>query len=233
MEFSLELLTERISRVRERIERAAMRAGRDPAQVNLLPVTKTLPATAVLAAHQAGLTAIGENRVQEAITKKKEVDAPIRWELIGHLQSNKVKAATLTFDRIQSVDSPKRLDQIDRQAAEASKVMPVLLQINAGRDPAKFGAELEAVPALLEHALQCTHLQIDGLMTIGPLDEDPTVARETFARLRTCRDRMVQTFGCPLPELSMGMSGDFEAAVEEGSTLLRLGTILFGKRSRA
>jgi len=233
MEFLLELLTERINLIRERIERAAMRAGRDPAQVNLLPVTKTLPATAVLAAHRAGLTAIGENRVQEAVTKKKEVDVPIRWELIGHLQSNKVKAAVLTFERIQSVDSPKRLDQIDRQAAEAGKVMPVLLQINAGRDPAKFGAELEAVPALLKHALQCTHLQIDGLMTIGPLVQDPAVARETFARLRACRDRMVREFGCPLPELSMGMSGDFEAAVEEGSTLLRLGTILFGKRNRA
>ena len=173
---------------------------------------------------------MGENRVQEAVTKQAEVTVPVRWELIGHLQSNKVKAAVRAFDRIQSVDSAKRLGQINRQAAEADKILPILLQVNAGRDPAKFGAELEDVPALLEHAMHCAHLRVDGLMTIAPLSDDPDVARRTFSNLRECRDRMVSTCGLPLTELSMGMSGDLEAAVEEGSTLLRLGTILFGER---
>lgn len=230
MQPASKLLADRIRLVRERIGQAAAKSGRDPAMVGILPVTKTLPAAAVRAAFEAGLACVGENRVQEAVTKRAEISEPVRWELIGHLQSNKVKAAVHTFDRIQSVDSTKRLSQIDRQAAEVEKNLPVLLQINAGRDPAKFGADLEEVPALLEHAMQCTHLRIDGLMTIAPLSDDPDVARRTFSNLRECRDRMADACGLPLAELSMGMSGDLEIAVEEGSTLLRLGTILFGKR---
>lgn len=230
MQFASELLTDRLRSVREQIGRAAARAGRDPASIGILPVTKTLPPAAVRAAFEVGLTCVGENRVQEAVTKQTEISEPVRWELIGHLQSNKVKAAVRAFDRIQSVDSTQRLSQIDRQAAEAEKTLPVLLQINAGRDPAKFGAGLEEVPALLDHALKCAHLRIDGFMTIAPLSDDADVARRTFANLRECRDRMAKACGRPLAELSMGMSGDLEIAVEEGSTLLRLGTILFGKR---
>lgn len=235
MYFSVDNLTplfaERLSRVRKRIHRAARASGRDPASVRILPVTKTLPAAAVIAAREAGLTSVGENRVQEAVAKMAEVDPPVRWELIGHLQSNKVRAAVRHFDRIQSVDTCKLLDQVDRHAAEADRVMPILLQINAGRDPAKFGADTDEAAALLEHALTCRHLQVDGLMTIAPFSDDPAVARNAFARLRRCRDEFEMRFGHPLPELSMGMSGDLEAAVEEGSTLLRLGTILFGPRN--
>lgn len=223
-------LTRRLAEVGERIRLAADLAGRDPATVRILPVTKTLPAAAAMAVRDVGLPAVGENRVQEAIAKMAEVDPPIRWELIGHLQSNKVRPAVLHFSRIQSVDTLKRIDQIDRQAAEAGRIMPILLQLNAGRDPAKFGAELEEAPGLLEHALACGNIQVDGLMTIAPLSDDPKVARETFARLRLCRDRLEAQFGQPLPELSMGMSGDLEEAVLEGSTQLRLGTILFGAR---
>lgn len=230
MQFTPALLTDRIRFVRERIEQAASRVGRDPASIGILPVTKTLPADAVRAAFQAGLPSVGENRVQEAVAKQSAITESVRWELIGHLQSNKVKAAVRAFDRIQSVDSSKRLDQIDRQAVEAGKVQPVLLQVNAGRDPAKFGAELEDVPALLEHAMGCAHIRIDGLMTIAPLSDDPDVARRTFSNLRECRDRLTGECALPLSELSMGMSGDLETAVEEGSTLLRLGTILFGAR---
>ncbi|MEZ5277754.1 MAG: YggS family pyridoxal phosphate-dependent enzyme [Opitutaceae bacterium] len=234
MHFSSEGLTDRLARrladVRERIGRAAEQAGRDPASIQILPVTKTLPAAAVTAVREVGLPAVGENRVQEAIAKMAEVDPSMRWELIGHLQSNKVRAAVLHFSRIQSVDTRKGIDQIDRQAAEAGRIIPILLQLNAGRDPAKFGAGLEEAPDLLEHAYSCRNLQVDGLMTIAPLSEDRRVARETFARLRVCRDRLESQFGRHLPVLSMGMSGDLEEAVLEGSTLLRLGTILFGPR---
>jgi pyridoxal phosphate enzyme (YggS family) len=230
MQFTPTLLAERIRLVRERIERAAGRVGRDPASIRILPVTKTLPAEAVRAAFQAGLPSVGENRVQEAVAKQSSVSDPVRWELIGHLQSNKVKAAVRAFDRIQSVDSMKRLDQIDRQAATLEKVLPVLLQVNAGRDPAKFGADLEDVPALLDHAQQCAHIRVDGLMTIAPLSDDPNVARRAFANLRECRDKLTRDADLALEELSMGMSGDLEAAVEEGSTMVRLGTVLFGER---
>ena len=234
MHFSSESLTDRLARrlaeVRERIRLAADQAGRDPTSIRILPVTKTLPAAAVVAVREVGLPAVGENRVQEAIAKMGEVDPPMHWELIGHLQSNKVRLAVLHFTRIQSVDTRKQIDQINRQAAEGGRVIPILLQLNAGRDPAKFGAALEEAPDLLEHALNCSNIKVDGLMTIAPLSDDRRVARETFARLRICRDQLESQLGRPLPELSMGMSGDLEDAVLEGSTLLRLGTILFGAR---
>lgn len=223
-------ILERLKRVRERIQSVADATGRDPNLIRILPVTKTLPASAVRAAVSVGLDVVGENRVQEAVAKMKEVDVQVSWELIGHLQSNKVGLATEHFDRIQSVDTIKRIEQINRHAAGANKIMAILLQVNAGRDPAKFGADLDQAPSLLERALSCANLRVDGLMTIAPLSDDPAVARHTFARLRSCRDSLEQRFGCRLSELSMGMSDDFEAAVHEGSTLLRLGSILFGPR---
>jgi pyridoxal phosphate enzyme (YggS family) len=230
MTITSEGFLERLERVRERIQSAADLAGRDPASVRILPVTKTLPASAVRTAASAGLDVVGENRVQEAVAKMEEVDVQVSWELIGHLQSNKVRLATKHFDRIQSVDTITRIEQINRHATDADKTMAILLQVNAGRDPAKFGAEPDQAPALLERVLSCANLRIDGLMAIAPLSDDPAVARHTFARLRSCRDSLEQRFGCRLPELSMGMSDDFEAAVREGSTLLRLGSILFGPR---
>ncbi|RKX34985.1 MAG: YggS family pyridoxal phosphate-dependent enzyme [Verrucomicrobia bacterium] len=230
MAFSPEDFPERLERVRERIRSVANTAGRSPDSVRILPVTKTLPASAVCTAVAAGLDMVGENRVQEAVAKMKEVDLRVSWELIGHLQSNKVRLAVEHFDRIQSVDTITRIEQINRHAAEADKRMAILIQVNAGRDPAKFGADLSQAPALLERALSCTNLRIDGLMTIAPLSDDPEVARHTFARLRSCRDSLEQRFGCRLAELSMGMSDDFESAVREGSTLLRLGSVLFGPR---
>jgi pyridoxal phosphate enzyme (YggS family) len=177
-----------------------------------------------------GLAAVGENRVQEAIEKRALVPGPLRWELIGHLQSNKARLAAAHFDRIQSIDSEKLLTALDRAAAELGKRLPVLLQINAGNDPAKFGAEPATAPALLEFALGRPHLQVDGLMTVAPLSPDPAVAQRTFANLRLIRDGLTARFGVPLRELSMGMTGDLEAAVAEGSTLLRIGSALFGPR---
>lgn len=216
--------------VREKIAEACMQAGRNPAEVRLLAVTKTHPAAAVEYAARYGLDAVGENRVQEAVAKRAQCKAPIRWELIGHLQSNKASLAATAFDRIQSVDNVKLLVLLDRAAGEHGRRFRVLLQINAGHDPAKFGAEPSEAPRLLEAALALPHLQVDGLMTIAPLSEDPSVARRTFATLRQLRDDLATRTGAQLRELSMGMSGDLASAVAEGSTLVRVGTALFGAR---
>jgi pyridoxal phosphate enzyme (YggS family) len=228
---SYESFQQRADAVRAQIAAACLRAGRDPASVELMAVTKTYPAAAADYAARYGLRAVGENRVQEAVEKQPQCTAKIQWELIGHLQSNKAKLAAAHFDRVQSVDSEKLLNQLDAAAAALGKTLPILLQINAGRDPAKFGAEIEDAPRLLAAALGKTHLRVDGLMTIAPLAEDPAVAAGTFATLRTLRDDLAARFGVPLRELSMGMSGDLELAVLAGSTQVRVGSALYGSRS--
>jgi PLP dependent protein len=224
----------RADNVRAAIAKACAEIGRMPSEVQLLAVTKTHPALAVEYAAQYGLRAVGENRVQEGSEKRAQTTAKIAWELIGHLQSNKAKLAVQNFDRIQSVDSEKLLNQLDRAAAESEKKLAVLLQINAGNDPAKFGAEISEAPRLLEAALTKTHLQVDGLMTIAPLGataaETADHAKRTFTNLRRLRDDLVEKYGKPLPELSMGMTGDLEQAVAAGSTMVRVGTALFGTR---
>lgn len=234
----------RVAAIEARIAAAARAAGRDPGEVRLLPVTKTHPAEAAVFAARRGLAAVGENRVQEAAAKRPAAaaalavsgDAPpsLRWELIGHLQSNKARLAAETFDRIQSVDTEKLARHLDRAASELGRPLAVLLQVNAGRDPAKFGCEPEDAPRLLEAALAAPGLRVEGLMTIAPLgsteSENAEHARRTFAALRELRDSLATRFGAPLPELSMGMSGDFEAAVAAGSTCVRVGTALFGAR---
>jgi pyridoxal phosphate enzyme (YggS family) len=198
--------------------------------VALLPVTKTHPAAAADYAARYGLMSVGENRVQEAVDKRAQASASLHWELIGHLQSNKARLAAAHFDRIQSVDSEKLLIALNQAAAELAKKLRVLLQINAGQDPAKFGAEPEAAPRLLEFALKQPHLQVDGLMTIAPQSADPAVAQRAFASLRQIRDDLARGCGRPLPELSMGMSGDLESAIAEGSTQVRIGAALYGPR---
>lgn len=217
-----------------RIAAACLEVGRDPREVVLLPVTKTHPFAAAEHAARLGFSAVGENRVQEAVEKRLMVTAPLRWELIGHLQSNKAKLAAANFDRVQSVDTEKLLMQLDRAAGDLGKRLSVLLQINAGNDPAKFGAEPAEAPRLLEVALARPNLQVEGLMTIAPLGSTPEEtaahARRTFANLRAIRDDLAAQFGTPLRELSMGMTGDFAAAIAEGSTLVRVGTALFGTR---
>jgi pyridoxal phosphate enzyme (YggS family) len=230
MFLSFEEFRTRADAISKAIADACSVAGREVRDVRLLPVTKTLPAAAVDLVARYGLKAVGENRVQEAMAKRAETSAAVQWELIGHLQSNKAKLAAQHFDRVQSVDREKLLDALDRAAAELGRTLPVLLQINAGRDPAKFGAELEDTPRLLELALARKNLRVDGLMTIAPLSADPAVAQRTFAALRELRDRLADATGAPLRELSMGMSGDFAAAIAAGSTMVRVGTALFGAR---
>jgi pyridoxal phosphate enzyme (YggS family) len=227
----------RLAAVRARLAAACAAVGRDPAAVELLPVTKNHPAAAAEAVARAGLRAVGENRVQEGVAKRAAcaASAPaLAWELIGHLQSNKAALAAAHFDRVQSVDSEKLLRHLDRAAGELGKKLPVLLQINAGNDPAKFGADPADAPRLLEAALACKNLRVDGLMTVAPLGATPAEtaahAARTFVNLRELRDALVARHGVTLRELSMGMSGDLEAAVAAGSTLVRVGTALFGER---
>jgi pyridoxal phosphate enzyme (YggS family) len=231
---SYEEFARRADRVRTEIATAATQAARDPSSIALLAVTKTHPASAADYAARYGLAAVGENRVQEAAAKRPLVTAPLRWELIGHLQSNKAKLAVQYFDRVQSVDSEKLAGQLDRAARDLGRTLPVLLQINAGNDPAKFGADPDAAAQLLEFALAGKHLRVEGLMTIAPLGTNPSetaeLARRTFANLRSIRDRLATQFDLPLHELSMGMSGDLAIAIAEGSTLVRVGTALFGNR---
>jgi len=230
MLLSYEAFLANLAGLRGRVASACAAAGRDPASVTILPVTKTHPVEAALHAVRAGLPAVGENRVQEALPKIEAArSAGVRWELIGHLQSNKAKLAVRAFDRIQSVDSPKLLDHLDRTAAEDGRVLRVLLQVNAGADPAKSGASVDETARLLDHAAAKAHLRVEGFMTIAPLSDDPAVARRTFAALRETRDRLASP-SLPLRELSMGMTGDLAEAIAEGSTMIRVGTALFGSR---
>ncbi len=222
---------QRADSVRERMREACARSGRDPGGVELLAVTKSHPVEAIEFAARYGLRAVGENRVQEGIEKRAQTRAAVAWELIGHLQTNKARSAALNFDRIQSVDSVKLLDLLDRVAGERGAALAVMLQINAGHDPAKSGAEPQEAEALLAAALKRANLRVDGLMTIAPLSADADVARRTFASLREIRDRLAASTGAPLRELSMGMSGDMEAAIAEGSTIVRVGSALFGART--
>jgi pyridoxal phosphate enzyme (YggS family) len=234
---SYEEFVRRADDIRAKISAACLQAGREPQDVELLAVTKTHPALAVDYAARYGLRGVGENRVQEGMEKRPLVAQEavgLRWELIGHLQSNKAKLAAQHFDRVQSVDSEKLLNHLDRAACDLGKVLPVLLQINAGDDPAKFGADLADGPRLLEAALTKKYLHVDGLMTIAPLGANPEEtavhAQRTFANLRALRDDLASRFSVPLHELSMGMTGDLALAVAAGSTMVRVGTALYGTR---
>lgn len=216
--------------LRSRLAELCVQAGRNPDAVSILPVTKNHPVAAVDYVARAGLAAVGENRVQEAGEKKPSAPASLRWELIGHLQTNKARLAASIFDRVQSVDSVRLATHLARAASEQQKRLEVLIQVNAGRDPDKFGCEIEEASALIEHVLNQPALRLDGLMTIAPLAADLNVARRTFETLRDLRDKFATTFGCPLQELSMGMSGDWPEAILAGSTQVRVGTALFGER---
>ena len=220
----------RADRVRDQIALACEQAHRRPEEVEILAVTKTHGPWAAEFAARYGFAGVGENRVQEGVEKRTQVNASLRWELIGHLQSNKAKLAATHFDRIQSVDTAKLLRRLNQAAAEAGRTLAILLQVNAGHDPAKFGADLTDAPALLDEALSLVHLRVDGFMTIAPLAEDPAVVDRTFANLRELRDRLASETGHSLGVLSMGMSGDLAAAVKAGSTQVRVGTALFGPR---
>jgi pyridoxal phosphate enzyme (YggS family) len=226
-------LADRLAAVRARIDAAARSAGRDPSSVRLVAISKTFPIDAVREAYAAGQREFGENRVQEALQKiSGSADLPIRWHLVGHLQTNKARKAGPAFAVIQSVDRVELLEKLDAAAADAGTSPELLIQVDLAREATKFGAPPSEVPRLFEAAAACRAATVVGLMTLPPLAESPEDARPWFRRLRALRDDW-QAAGVPasmLRELSMGMSGDFEVAIEEGATIVRVGTAIFGSR---
>jgi len=227
---SFEAFENNLNEVKSRMHTACVDVGRAVNSVQLLPVTKNHPLDAVQYAVRAGLTAVGENRVQEACEKHAQYSGAVRWELIGHLQSNKAKDAVAMFDRVQSVDSLKLLNRLNRCAEQTGKTFSILLQCNTGADPNKHGFSVDEIEAALEAAVAAESLQVDGLMTIAPLDDDLDVAKAAFEGLRDLRDRLSAAYQLPLTELSMGMTGDLEVAIAAGSTQIRVGTALYGIR---
>ncbi|MEI6892177.1 MAG: YggS family pyridoxal phosphate-dependent enzyme [Pontiella sp.] len=218
---------ERLDAVERRIAAACANAGRDRKSVTLLAVSKTKPPDAVREAVDCGLRIFGENKVQEAQSKVSMCPARLEWHLIGHLQSNKAKVAANLFQMIHSVDSLKLLQALEKNA---SMTLPVLLQVNSAGEAGKFGMKPEEVAGVVEAANQMNRCEVHGLMVIPPFSPDPEKTRIHFSNLRKLRDRVQEETGTPLPELSMGMSHDLEVAIDEGSTWVRIGTDLFGKR---
>jgi hypothetical protein len=230
----LESIVENIAAVRQRIAAAATAAGRDPGSVRLLAVSKTFDADHVRAAYTAGQRDFGENKVQEALQKiEATAELPIRWHLIGHLQSNKARRAGPAFAAIHSIDSVDLLRRVDQAAADAGTAPDVYVQVDLAGEATKFGAGESDVPAIARSALECRAAKLRGLMLLPPWFDDPEQARPYFRHLRLLRDRLVEN-GVPesqLRDLSMGMSHDFEVAIQEGATLVRVGTAIFGKRT--
>jgi pyridoxal phosphate enzyme (YggS family) len=228
-------LRARLDDVRERIARAAGRAGRDPASIRLVAISKTFPADDVRAAALAGQIDFGENRVQEALEKLSATsDLAITWHLVGHLQSNKARKAGAVFDVVHSVDDAALVAKLDQAAAVSERGLELLVQVDLAGEPTKHGARREALPPILEAATRCQAARIKGLMTLPPAYADPEQARPFFAALRCLRDELVAggADASMLSELSMGMSGDFEVAIEEGATIVRIGSAIFGRRGR-
>ena len=216
--------------VRGEIGEFCLEFNRSPDEVVLLPVTKEWPVEAVHFCKNAGICKVGENRVQDALAKQNEI-LGVEWELIGHLQSNKVNQVIGRFERIQTVDSLKLLDKLQASAEQREQIQKILIQVNSGEDPAKFGLLMDEVDEFLERALGCANLITEGFMTIAPYaPQNPSVAQRAFVRLRELRDRLKDDFQVDLSELSMGMSGDLREAIEAGSTMVRVGSALFGAR---
>lgn len=225
-----------IAAVRENIARAARRVGRDPDEVTLVAVTKTMPASDVNAALRSGAAVIGENRVQELLGKLPDIEpGSRRIHLIGHLQTNKIKSVIGHVDMIQSVDSLHLAQEIDRQAQKAGRVMDVLVEVNVGGEESKSGVSPDGLPDLLEGMRELAHVRVCGLMTIPPRDAGSEQTRRYFAQMRNLFLDMKgkKSDNMDMRILSMGMSSDYELAVEEGSTMVRVGTAIFGKRQPA
>ncbi len=219
---------ERLDGIRERIKSACDRSGRSVNDVQLLPISKKFGPEAIEVAARCGLSIFGENRVQEAKGKIPLCSSQLEWHMVGHLQSNKIKEAVRLFSLIHSVDSLKLLERIDR-AAETLSAVPVFLEVNVSGEGAKYGMLPDDVRTVLESAQDMARVEVRGLMTMPPFAENPEDARPFFAKLRELREEMCGQ-GFAINDLSMGMSNDFEVAVEEGSTWIRLGRSLFGGR---
>ena len=225
-------IRENLARIQDQIAAAASRAGCNPDSIELVAVSKTKPVSLIVEAIELGITHIGENRVQEAQSKHPQIDLPVTWHLVGHLQRNKVKQALPIFDLIHSVDSPRLIAEIDRRSAESCRTTDILIQVNTSAEPSKYGLEPDQTLDFIESAHPYTHVRIKGLMTIGAFLPDPEAVRPMFASLRQLREKIIaQQFpNVEMDILSMGMTNDFEVAIEEGANLIRVGTAIFGER---
>jgi PLP dependent protein len=224
-------IVENLERVREQVAQAAMRAGRAVEDIELVAITKTHPAEKVREAIKARQTLFGESRVQEARAKIPELPANIRWHFVGHLQRNKIRHALPLFEMIHSVDSLALAQEMNRIADEEGMHPRVLLEVNVAGEATKFGFAPEKLREQIEDLLALPRLSIEGLMCIPPVAEEAEASRKFFMQLRALRDSLEKEFDLKLPQLSMGMTQDFEIGVEEGATLVRVGTAIFGERS--
>ena len=224
-------IAENLQSVRMVIAESERKSGRPGGSVELLAVSKTHPPEVIRQAVEAGQLLFGENRVQEAKAKISEFPARLRWHLIGHLQSNKIRPALSIFEMIQGVDSVEKVDEIQRIGGDLGLFPRVLLQVNVAGESSKFGFTPERLLLELERISRAERVQVEGLMTIPPLASNPENSRKYFVQLRELRDRLEKEFRFSLPQLSMGMSGDYRIAIEEGATLVRVGTAIFGERS--
>ncbi|HEX3625221.1 MAG TPA: YggS family pyridoxal phosphate-dependent enzyme [Verrucomicrobiae bacterium] len=224
------IFADNLAAIQQRIQAACDRAGREIQSVLLLAVSKTQPAEAIDEAVRCGQIFFGENKVQEAKAKIPSSPGRARWHFIGHLQSNKARDAAALFEMIHSVDSLDLAREISKRCEQASKEMPVLLEVNVAGESSKFGYQPDRLLAELKELQSLPRISLQGLMTIPPFATDPEKSRAHFRRLRELKEQCEELLGAPLPHLSMGMSGDFEIAIEEGSTIVRIGTALFGPR---
>jgi pyridoxal phosphate enzyme (YggS family) len=225
-------LKKRLENVNDRICKAALKCSRDPESIHLVAVSKTIPANRVKEAIELGVTILGENYVQEARNKFNVLGTyPVSWHFIGHLQTNKAKYAVRLFDLIHTVDTLKLAQELDQQAKKVGKFQDILIQINVAKEPSKSGSDMENSANLIKDIMLFENLSVKGLMTMPPFFNTPEKARPYFIALRNLRDQIQKTIpGVVLDELSMGMSGDFEVAIEEGATFVRIGTAIFGER---
>jgi hypothetical protein len=222
-------IRDNLLRVKERIERAAQKAGRDPKEIKLVAVSKTVEVDRIKEAIEAGVSILGENYVQEAQEKIEALGKPVSWHFIGHLQSNKAKYAVRLFDVIHSLDSIPLAEELSRRAEQPDRVIRVMIEVNLSKEATKFGTDEERVLNLARRIQNLGHLSLEGLMTMPPYFDSPEMSRPYYVALRELEDRMIKD-GIPLKELSMGMSNDFEIAIEEGATYVRVGTAIFGPR---
>lgn len=222
-------IRENFLRVMERIAKASLRAGRNPDDIKLVAVSKTVDTIKIREAIEAGVMILGENYVQEAQKKIEEIGRNVSWHFIGHLQSNKAKFAVKLFDMIHSIDGFSLAEELNRRAKKEEKVIKVMIEVNLSGETTKFGVSEEGAIELAKKLLGLKNLEIIGLMTMPPYFDNPEMSRPYFVRVRELKDIMIKE-GIPLKELSMGMSNDFEIAIEEGATFVRIGTAIFGPR---
>ena len=223
---------ENVQKIKERIERACKRVGRDPGEVTILAASKTRTPEEIREVFEAGIRLFGENRVQEARDKIPLLsDLSIEWHMIGHLQRNKVKYAVNLFDVVESLDSKELADELEKRLSKVGKRMRVFIEVKLSPEETKHGCSPEEVLELARYVLSLEHLKLEGLMTVPPYFEDLELVRPYFRKLREIRDNLEDALGVNFPHLSMGMSHDFEVAVEEGATIVRIGTAIFGLRN--